>query len=130
MSHRTFCDTFLAALSRGDFAALEPMLDPEFFLEEAQGLPYGGTYRGVDGWRGLSKAIASTWSNFRLLPLEFPGETADTFTVRFAISGKSRLTGKKFESTVLELWRFRGQRLLQIVPYYWDTHLLALCNTT
>lgn len=125
MSHRAFCERFLAALAAGDFDAVGAMLDPDFLLEEAAGLPYAGTYRGVDGWRALSKAIVATWGGFRARILEFPGETADTLVVRLAISGRSRKTGTPFESTVLELWRFRDGRLREIVPYYWDTHHLA-----
>jgi ketosteroid isomerase-like protein len=125
MSHRAFCERFLAALAAGDFDAVGAMLDPDFVLEEAAGLPYAGTYRGVDGWRALSKAIVATWGGFRARILEVPGEGADTLVVRLAISGRSRKTGTPFESTVLELWRFRDGRLREIVPYYWDTHHLA-----
>ena len=60
--------------------------------------------------------------------IEYLGETEDTLVVRFAISGKSRKTGKVFDSTVMELWRFRDDHLCEILPYYWDTHLLVSAN--
>jgi ketosteroid isomerase-like protein len=125
MSHRAFCERFIAALSAGDFDTIGGMLDPDFVVQEADGLPYAGSYRGLEGWRALSKAVITTWSGFKLHPLEFLGETEETFVVRFAISGRSRKTGTPFESTVMELWRFRGPLLREIIPYYWDTHLLA-----
>lgn len=128
MSYRLFCDRFLAALQAGDRDAMAEMLDPDFIIEEAEGLPYAGIYRGLDGWLALSRAVVGTWSGFRISPVEYPGESADSFVVRFAISGRSRRTGKAFETTVLELWRFREGRLAAILPYYFDTHALAMAD--
>lgn len=125
MSHRAFCERFLSAMSAGDFAATSDMIDRDFVVQEAAGLPYAGTYRGIDGWRELSKAVLKTWADFKIRPLELLGETDNTLVVRFALSGRSRRTGTSFETTVLELWRFRDGRLCEIVPYYWDTHHLA-----
>jgi ketosteroid isomerase-like protein len=128
MSHRKFCEDFLAATRSGDAAALGAMLHPEFSVEEASGLPYAGVYKGVDGWIALSRAVVGTWSKFKIAPIAYPGETENTFTVRFAISGVSRKTGQAFETTVLELWQFKDGKLLEIAPYYFDTHLLAKAN--
>ncbi len=129
MSHREFCERFIALMSAGNVDTLAPMFDEDFVVHEAQGLPYGGDYHGIDGWRALSRAVISTWAGFRVKPIEFLGETADTLVVRFAISGRSRTTNKPFDSSVLELWKFNGERLREITPYYWDTHALALADT-
>ena len=129
MNHQKFSEQFLAALQSGDQAALGEMLHPEFEVEEAAGLPYGGVYRGIQGWLELSNAVIGTWSKFRLQLIEYAGESADSLVIRFAISGRSRKTGKPFESTVLELWKFKDGKLLRIHPYYFDTQLLAAANT-
>jgi uncharacterized protein len=128
MKHRKFCERFVAALAAGDFDTMGTMLHPDFVVVEADGLPYAGIYRGLDGWRALSRAVVETWAGFSIRPIAFLGETSNTFVVRFAISGRSRKTGNAFETTVLELWQFRDGLLAAIDPYYWDTHLLALVN--
>jgi ketosteroid isomerase-like protein len=128
VSHHAFCEQFVAVMQKGDFSALAGLLHADFVVREAQGLPYAGEYRGIEGWRALSKAVIGTWANFNLQLLEVLGETADTLVVRFALSGRSRRTGTPFETTVMELWRFRDGRLSEIVPYYWDTHLLAVAH--
>lgn len=125
MSHRAFGERFFAALNSGDLQTVGGMLAPDFFVLEPDGLPYAGCYRGLDGWRELAKAVLKTWAGFKIHPLEYLGETTDTLVVRFALSGRSRKTGKTFETTVLELWRFRGPQLCEIRPYYWDTRHLA-----
>lgn len=128
MSHRDFCETFLAALSRGDFDALGAMLAADFVVHEAAGLPYAGDYYGVEGWRTLSAAIVATWGGFRVTSKEFHGETENSLVVRLFVQGRSRKTGTAFETTVLELWQFDGGLLREITPYYWDTQALAAIN--
>jgi uncharacterized protein len=129
MSRRDFCETFLAALSRGDFDALGGMLAADFVVHEAEGLPYGGDYHGVEGWRALSEAIVATWGGFRVTRTDFYGETENSLVVRLFIKGRSRKNGTPFESSVLELWQFDdGGLLREITPYYWDTQALAAIN--
>ncbi len=128
MGHREFCERFFAALSAGDLKAQAGMLHPEFVVVEADGLPYAGVYRGIGKWKSLSKSIVQTWSDFKIRPIEYPAESENNLVVRFALSGKSRKTGKAFETTVMELWRFDDAKLREIVPYYFDTHALALAD--
>lgn len=113
----------------GNQAAMREMLHPEFEVEEAAGLPYGGNYRGIQGWLELCNAVAGTWGQFRLQLIEYAGESPDSLVIRFAISGRSRKTGKSFESTVLEFWKFKDGKLFRIHPYYFDTQLLVAANT-
>ena len=131
MSHREFCERFIASMSAGDFDALAAMLDEDFVVHEAQGLPYAGDYHGITGWRTLSHAVVSTWGSFRLKPLEFLGETADTFVVRFAISGRSRKTGKYLRvhrvGAVEIQWRAPARNYAVLLGY---THMLALADVS
>jgi hypothetical protein len=103
---------------------MERMLHSDFEIVEAEGLPYGGCYRGFEGWRRLSDAILSTWSGFRIKLIEMHGDD-ESAVLRFDISGRSRRTGTAWQSSVLELWKFRDGLLARIDPYYFDTHLLA-----
>lgn len=129
MSYRPFFDRFMAATRTGDKAALAEMLHPEFELIEPTGVPYEGTFRGLDGWRTLSKAVVQSWDDFQVEPIAFPGESADSFVVNLRLSGRSRKTGKPFSMSVLEVWTFREGKLLRISPHYFDTHLLAKIDT-
>lgn len=125
MKHRAFCEEFVAALAAGDWSRMEEMIHPDFELTEAEGLPYRGTYRGFEGWRRLSDSVLSTWSGFRIKLMEMHGGDDEAAVLRFAMSGRSRKTGSAWNTSVLELWKFRDGRLVSIAPYYFDTHLLA-----
>lgn len=129
MNAAAFLDTCIPALRAGDFATLATLLHPDFRVREASGLPYAGIFHGAEGWRQLSRIVVKTWDGFRFDVIEHHGSPAGTMIVRFAISGRSRRTGRPFETTVLELWRFRDGLLAEIVPYYWDTAELAAIDT-
>jgi ketosteroid isomerase-like protein len=125
MKYRAFCEGFLAALAVGDWDAMERMMHPDFVCIEAEGLPYAGTFTGFDGWRRLSDAVLATWSGFRMKVLEMHGGDDESAVLRIALSGKSRKTGTAWETSVLELWKFKDGKLASIDPYYFDTALLA-----
>lgn len=125
MSHKPFFDRFMAATRTGDKATLAEMVHPEFKLVEPTGVPYEGTFHGLDGWRKLARSVVEAWEDFKVEPIAFPGESADSLVVRLRLSGRSRKTGRPFDMSVLELWSFRDGKLIEISPHYFDTHLLA-----
>jgi uncharacterized protein len=125
MSNRALCSRFLEAMASNDAAGMDALIHSDFILIEPEGLPYGGVYRGRKGWRTLVQRVIATWSAFRIHVSEELGETEDTVVTRFDISGRSRKSGKAWSSSVLELWRFRDGLLVEISPYYFDTHLLT-----
>jgi ketosteroid isomerase-like protein len=119
---------FFAAMQRGDLAAQAALLHPDFVVSEANGLPYGGEYRGEEGWRAFNRIVARTWDQFHVELKEVAAEGSNTLVVVFAIGGRSRRTGKSFDTTVMELWRFADGKVREIVPYYWDTHQLHIAD--
>lgn len=98
-----FWDHFMEALIAGDADKLETMLDPDFVLIAADGLPLEGTYHGVQGSLDLGAAVGKTWKGYSARRLEFVCETNDTLVIRLALSGTSRKIGVPFETTLLEL---------------------------
>jgi uncharacterized protein len=124
MTDESICGQFFAALKRGDQDGMCALLHPAFTVTEANGLPYAGIYRGADGWRALCRAVVSTWRKFNIELLELIVETDTMVVVRFSISGRSSRTSREFRSTVLEYWRIEDGKILEILPYYWDTQEL------
>ena len=128
MSNRAIFETFMAAVFARDRTTVDAMLHPDFVITEAPGLPYGGTYHGPSGWRELNRAVIAAWGAINVEVTEMLGETADTLVVRMTVSGTAQTTGTRFTTEILEIWRFRDGRILAIMPYYWDTHLLTVIN--
>lgn len=129
MSHKQFFERFMSATRTGDKATLAEMVHPDFELIEPTGVPYEGTYRGLDGWRKLARAVVDAWEDFEVKPIAFLGESNETLTIQLRLAGRSRKTGQTFNMSVLELWTFRDGKVTSISPHYFDTHLLAKIDT-
>lgn len=129
MDNRSFCETFLAAMGAGDYATLGTMLAPGFVVHEAQGLPYAGSFHGLDGWKDLAGRVRRTWSGLRVIPLEIH-DAGEVIVLRLHLTGRGRETGIELDTTVLELWRLQDGKLLEILPYYWDTLHAAMAAGT
>lgn len=125
MSNRHIFEAFSAALTRGDMPAQTALLHPDFVVHESASLPYGGDYRGASGWQALVTEVVRAWSGFCLEPLGIIAEGEATMVVSFNVSGRSRISGRSFKMPVVEVWTIEDDKLREISPFYWDTHVLA-----
>lgn len=115
---------FLDAFAKGDAQAMEALMTPDFVLRQADGLPYGGVYRGAEGWRQFLLRLGQTWSSLVPGRMTLVGE-GPQFGVMADISLTSRATGKALNTSVFELWTMRDGKLAEIRPFYWDTAAVA-----
>ncbi len=118
-----------AAFNAGDRAAQEALMDPDVTITEAAGLPYGGIYRGIAGWWELIGKIMATYRTVTTVPLEIIGEAAgDRFAALHRLTGTAAATGRTVDLEIFELWVFRAGKIIEVRPFYWDTHAVA-CAT-
>ncbi|HEY3743328.1 MAG TPA: nuclear transport factor 2 family protein [Bryobacteraceae bacterium] len=102
------------------------LMHPDFLVEEADALPYGGVYRGLRGCEALARKISATWSDIEITTQFILGnENADQFAAMQRMKGRSRRSGTPFDTTVFELWSFRDGLITEVRPYYWDTKMMA-----
>jgi uncharacterized protein len=113
---------FYEGLVVGDLAPADALFDfDNLVMYEPDGLPYGGAYRGKKGLLEGIAAIAAVWKRIRFSDLRYSlGE--DIAIVNFTMSAISRATGKELAMPVCEVWRFRNGRVIEVAPFYWDTH--------
>ena len=108
------------AMFVGNMQAMEPYLDPDINVYEADSLPYGGSYRGVAGVARLSKLIYETWDD-----MDFKSEGftvgGDRAVALLHFSAKGKKTGKSFSFPVAEVWRFKDGKAIEWRPFYYDT---------
>jgi uncharacterized protein len=53
------------------FEPLAPFFSPDVVLHQADGLPYGGTWRGHEGIERFFVAMSRTWEVFEMLQQDF-----------------------------------------------------------
>jgi uncharacterized protein len=96
------------AFARGELDAVLADLDPEIEWQQAQGLPHGGTYRGIDAVRRsiFEPLEAEWWETFAAEPSDFL-DAGEHVVVLGRYTGRARGTGKPLDVPFVHVWRFR-----------------------
>ena len=103
-----------------DFAGIAATLDPECVIYQPASLPYGGEWRGHAGFEAWMKAFAQQWSALEVKDSElFPH--GDVVVSRSHVYAKARATGRDVDWPLLQFFRMRNARILELRPFYWDT---------
>ncbi|MFD0094667.1 nuclear transport factor 2 family protein, partial [Bacillus cereus] len=104
------------AIQAGDDAATRAMFSPDFVLYQDGGMPYGGTYRGVDEFMELWGRVVATWGGTHFEPLyqiADPNGTRICAVVYFkAKPGSSKVT-ETVDTTLAEIWEFKDGQAVE-----------------
>ena len=113
---------YLAA-GGGDFSRIAATLDPECVIYQPASLPYGGVWRGHSGFEAWMKAFAQQWSSLEVRGSEFytQGDVIVSKSHAYAIA---KTTGRQLDWPLLQFFRLRENKILEIWPFYWDTAAL------
>jgi ketosteroid isomerase-like protein len=117
---------YLAAGGPGtaSFDSLASFFAPDVVLHQAEGLPYGGIWRGHGGMKQFFLAMSATWAAFEMIEQEFLS-TADTAVVLTYVHARSRATGRELDFPILQTIRVVDGRIAEVRPFYWDTAAIA-----
>ena len=114
-------DRFIAAVLAGETGALEQLMDPAFELHHSADLPYGGIYRGADGFNAFLARFNDTFAIDVLNETAaYPAPSGDSVVVEIELKATIRASGRPFETTMLEVWSFRGGKVHKIKPHYFN----------
>jgi ketosteroid isomerase-like protein len=118
---RQVVQTLYDATAIGDSDQVRRLLTDDFQLKGAPSLPYGGIYNGKDC---LAEVFANVMTFWDAPSLQVEGITVGDGNafgiVRLGVT--SRRTGQRFDLEIAERFRFRGDKIDQIMPYYFDSH--------
>jgi uncharacterized protein len=96
------------AFARDDMDGVVADMHPEIEWHQAEGLPHGGFYRGVDEVRRaiFEPLDAEWWDEFDAVPDEFV-DAGEHVLVLGRYRGRAKRTGKRLDVPFLHLWSFR-----------------------
>ena len=102
------------AFARGDMDGVVADMDPEIEWHQAQGLPHGGLYRGLDDVR---RAIFDPlddewWDEFAADAHEFL-DAGDHVVVIGRYRGRAKRTGKRLDVPFVHVWTYRDGRAIR-----------------
>ncbi len=104
----------------GDLDTMVTLLSPEIEVLQAAGLPYGGTYKGIDGFKEQVARILAFWEALsfdvsQLLASE------DLVVAYGEWRGTVKVTGKTVRFPMTEVWHLDQGKVVRILPIYSDT---------
>ncbi|MET0547611.1 MAG: nuclear transport factor 2 family protein [Caulobacterales bacterium] len=109
------------AIEAGDPNALNALLDPNIVFIEADSLPYGGTFHGIEGAQAGVAGMFGAWSHLKV-EIEDILASGDMTLAYLMMTSTSRATGKVYKGHTAEMFRFKNGKIIEWRPIYWDTH--------
>jgi ketosteroid isomerase-like protein len=96
-----------AAFARGDVPAVLGGFADDIEWHEAEGMPYGGVYRGGDAVvQNVFAPLATDVEGFAVTAEEFVG-SGDTVVAVVRYTGTGKVTGKTLDVPVVHVWDIR-----------------------
>jgi ketosteroid isomerase-like protein len=105
------------AFARGDVGAVLGAMSDDVEWFEAEGMPYGGVYRGPNAVaENVFVPITTDIQDFAVTPEEFfaSGDTVATVT---RYSGTGKATGKRLDLPVVHVWDVRDGKVVRFRQY-------------
>ena len=111
------------AFAKGDIPSVLATLSADIEWTEAEGFPYGGTYRGPKAvLEGVFMRLGSEWIGFAAVPDEFI-DAGDVVVALGKYSGAYKATGKNFQANFAHVWRVKDGKAIRFTQYV-DTLLV------
>ena len=102
------------AFDRGDMDGVVADLHPEIAWHQAQGLPHGGLYEGIDAVRKnvFDPLDEEWWDEFRAVPSEFL-EAGEQVVVVGRYQGTAKASGKQLDVPFVHIWTMEGAKAIR-----------------
>jgi len=103
-----------AAFERGDLDGVLGDMHPEIEWQQAQGLPHGGTYHGVEEVRRtiFDPLSEEWWDEFSAVPSEFLDAGGEVIVLG-RYRGVAKRTGKQLDVPFVHVWTVRGEKAVR-----------------
>ncbi|PWB26819.1 nuclear transport factor 2 family protein [Flavobacterium sp. HTF] len=109
-----------------DFTTMATLIEEGAIYNQAEGLPYGGTYVGFNEW---TKMYAKSAEFFELQiekePVYFSDASKNEVIIYFTINCKAKKSGKNLSMPISEHFDLKNGKITAIRPFYFDTKQFA-----
>jgi len=105
------------AFAQGDIPAVLQSFDENIEWTEAEGFPYGGTYRGGEAiLQNVFMKLATEWTNFEAVPDELL-DAGEKIVALGNYSGSFKATGKSMTAPFAHVWSIQNGKIVSFVQY-------------
>lgn len=124
MTPREIQAAVYAAAGARDWEKVESLLHPDFVLYEAEGLPFGGEWRGKDGLQRCAAAMYGTWAEAKVDIHDITGGETHAVTV-LTLTMHPKDGSAPFSQTVCEMGEFEDGLMKSLRIHYFDAAEVA-----
>ncbi|MCU1646954.1 MAG: SnoaL-like protein [Nocardia sp.] len=118
---RAFYAAEAAYLTEGaEFEQMAAHLASDVVMHQASSLPYGGEWRGHNGFRKFIDAMSESWDGLWFDEQQFLSDD-DRVVVYSRGRLRARRTGRTLKTSLLQWISFRDGLITEFRPYYHDT---------
>ena len=105
------------AFAAGDVPAVLQPFDENIEWTEAEGFPYGGTYRGGEAIvQNVFMKLATEWTAFKAVPDEIL-DAGEKVVALGNYSGSYNQTGKSMNVPFAHVWTLENSKVMKFVQY-------------
>lgn len=115
---RKAMESFLNA----DGAEFFGLFDEQSVLIEPEGLPYEGTYKGLESIKTALWQMSNCWQEWDVKPWQVTSG-GDYIVVLIDFAATAVATGRRVAFPIAEAWHLRNGKVVSLRPIYGDTAL-------
>ncbi len=101
------------------FDAVQATLDPEVVLHQSPDLPYGGEFKGHEGYRKWADAMRAIFDRVDARNPEFY-ENGETVVITCDLVTRARRTGEEMRLPMAQVVTVRDGKIVEFRPFYWN----------
>jgi len=117
MNNTELVKNLYEAFAAGNIPAVLQSFDEAIEWTEAEGFPYGGTYRGGAAiLENVFMKLATEWDGYTVAPDEFL-DTGECVVALEHYSGSYKATGKSMRVPFAHVWTLDGGKVKKFVQY-------------
>lgn len=116
-------ENMYAATMSGDFEKFAEFLHPDFYVHESDALPFSGRFEGIEGFLKIFEIVFGIYDDAGV-EQKVICAGPDHAMVLLDFNARNKTTGEAFTTPMIEMFRFVGDKLIEIKPFYFDPSLL------
>ena len=117
---------FESVFKTKDFIKMSAVIEDGAIYNQAEGLPYGGTYTGFTEWTKMFTKSAEFFSlEVEKEPTYFSDASKNEVIIYFTVKCTAKKSGKSLSMPISEHFDLKNGKITAIRPFYFDTKQFA-----
>lgn len=109
----------------GRWDVVKPYVSDRLVLRVPPGLPFGGDYRGWQGYMDILKALGTFFTDIKAVGSREFATVGNKVVVIGTLSCRIARNGKPITFPLTDIWELEDGKVVEITAFYYDTKAIA-----